>query len=77
VSKDFVTEGALMNLLFASLLFMIITACWSAPVNRSGILSAYSKIDVSDGVNEEEMKVIAQRFLLLTLDEPCKSDVHK
>ena len=63
-------------LLFSTLLLTLMTACLSAPVNRDTILSAYSKIDLTDGVNEDEMKLIAQRYLLLTTDEPCKSDVQ-
>jgi hypothetical protein len=64
-------------LIFVSLLTAMMTGCSSATVNRGAILSAYSKIDVSDGVNQDEMKVIAQYFLLVTSDEPCKSDTPK
>jgi hypothetical protein len=61
-------------LLCSALLFAMLTACLSAPVNPDAILTAYSKINFSDGVNEDEMKLIAQRFLLVTTEEPCKSD---
>ena len=61
-------------LLCSAILFSLMTACLSAPVNPDAILSAYSKINISDGVNEDEMKLIAQRFLLTTAEEPCKSD---
>jgi hypothetical protein len=63
-------------LLLSIALLTFTTACLSAPVNRESILSAYSKIDISDGANEDEMKIIAQRYLLVTNDEPCKSDAQ-
>jgi hypothetical protein len=53
------------------------TACTSAPINRDAILSEYSKLNLKDGVSEDEMKIIAQRFLLLATDEPCKSDAQE
>ena len=62
--------------IFSTLLLTLMTACFSAPVNRDAILSAYSKIDLADGANEDEMKLIAQRYLLVATDEPCKSDVQ-
>ncbi len=66
-----------MRLLLISIaLLTMTTACSSAPVNRDAILSAYSKINVTDGVGEDEMKIIAQRYLLIAADEPCKTDAQ-
>ncbi len=64
-------------LLCSTVLLMTMTACSSAPVNRDAILSSYSKIDFKDGVDEGEMKLIAQRYLLITSDEPCKTEAQK
>lgn len=61
--------------ILAGTLTLIMAACSSAQVDRQAILSAYSGIDVADGVDENEMKVIAQHFLLTTSVEPCKSDL--
>jgi hypothetical protein len=61
-------------LIFASFMTVMIAACSSGSVNHNAILTDYSKIDISDGASENEMKVIAQHFLLVTSEEPCKTD---
>lgn len=74
--KQLTVEATMRFLLLSTIVLIIMTACSSVSVNRDAILSAYSQINVSNGINKDEMKVIAQRFLLVTSEEPCKSNVN-
>ncbi len=65
-----------MRLLLISIAFFTMTACFSAPVNRDEILASYSNINLTDGVSKDEMKIIAQRYLLITADAPCELDAQ-
>ncbi|MEH0023011.1 MAG: hypothetical protein V6Z89_25435 [Desulfobacter sp.] len=59
------------------IIILFIAACASPSLDPIQIESEYSNVDVSDGVNEAEMKIIAQNYMLTNPDSLCEKEAQK